>query len=123
MSDEDGVFSITPNMGTLPPHQVLHFTLEHAPKKVSGVFFAIVFTIFIEVFCFESPGFFIYFILFLFTRSFIRVFVHSFVRSLVRSFVLHLFIFRSSVFPKLTAFNPIKPNDYCVTIEIPLSFL
>lgn len=32
--DDHGVFMITPNMGTLPPHQSVDFMLEFAPREV-----------------------------------------------------------------------------------------
>ncbi|EDO45789.1 predicted protein [Nematostella vectensis] len=34
--DDQGVFSVTPNMGALPPHEVVHFSLENAPKEVGS---------------------------------------------------------------------------------------
>lgn len=33
--EDNGVFHITPNMGTLPPHQSVEFILEFAPREVS----------------------------------------------------------------------------------------
>ena len=33
--EDHGMFQITPNMGTLPPHQSVDFILEFAPKEVS----------------------------------------------------------------------------------------
>ena len=33
--EDHGVFYITPNMGTLPPHQSVDFLLEFAPREVS----------------------------------------------------------------------------------------
>ncbi|KAK3726413.1 hypothetical protein QZH41_019666, partial [Actinostola sp. cb2023] len=34
--DEDGVIRVIPNMGTLPPHQIVHFSLEHCPRKIGS---------------------------------------------------------------------------------------
>ena len=33
--EDNGVFHVTPNMGTLPPHQSVEFILEFAPREVS----------------------------------------------------------------------------------------
>ena len=33
--DENGVFRVTPNMGTLPPQQSVDFILEFEPREVS----------------------------------------------------------------------------------------
>ncbi|XP_031565846.1 deleted in lung and esophageal cancer protein 1-like [Actinia tenebrosa] len=35
-ADAQGVFSIAPNMGTLPPYENVHFSLEYLPKEIGS---------------------------------------------------------------------------------------